>query len=317
MDEKKISELKETLEGFYASEYANMTVKELTTGTSNIALPTMVQAKVILDLQNFIDLRDITMRVRVPKGAGKTINVQVIKRPDYDDWSEGSALSAGDPTLASKSITLASFGKVTQITDLLANTSAINFVEQIGAVHAACIRQGILDKIVDGMAGASSPNAVSVGTKGDGTEADFDFSHISSAISANLVDGWAPDFLVTAPDKFWTAVTTDYDKKLFYGALADFMVSGKAPTVMGLKVYIDPYFELAINSGSAWDGTDGEKYAIVGTSGVSAIWASLQDEPVVELYRVGTELSNYVVTHIDGGADEGPDASICIIKHAA
>jgi len=80
---------------------------------------------------------------------------------------------------------------------------------------------------------------------------------------------------------------------------------------------MDPYFELAINGGSAWNGTDGEKYAIVGTKGVSAIWAALQEEPVVEVYRVGTELSNYIVTHMDGGADEGPDNSICIISHAA
>jgi len=313
----RTEELKEKLNEFYSSEYADMTVKELLTGTTNIVLPTMVQAKVILDLQNFVDLRDIAMRVRVPKGSGKTVNVQVATRPDYDDWTEGNALSAGDPTLAKKTITLASFGKVTKISDLLANTSAINFVETIGQLHAACVRQGILDKIVDGMAGASSPNTVDLGNKGDGTEADFDFSHISSAISACVTNGWAPDFLVTAPDKFWTAITTDYDKKLFYGALADFIISGKAPTVMGLKVYVDPYFEKAINAGSAWDGTDGEKYAIVGVSGVSAIWAQLQEDPVVEIYRVGTELSNYIITHLDGGADEGPDKSICIIRHAA
>jgi len=311
-----VEELRESLQQYY-SEYGNLTVKELLTGTSNIALPTMVQTRAILVLKNFLDLREIAARYAVPKGAGKSIKVQVVTRPDYDSWTEGSALSAGDPTLATKTITLAPFGKVTQISDLLANTSAINFVETIGQVHGACIRQGILDKIVDGMAGASSPNAVSVGTKGDSTEADFTLDNVSTAISENLVDGFTPDFIVTAPDKLWTAFTTDYDKKQFYGALSDLLVSGRIPRVLGLDWYMDPYFELAINAGNAWDGTDGEKYAIVGTKGISALWAALQEEPVSEVYRVGTELSNYIVTHMDGGADEGPDTSICIIKHAA
>ena len=313
----RAEEIKERLNEFYRSEYADMTVKELLTGTTNISLPTMVQARAMLVLQNFIDLREIAMRVRVSRGAGKTVEVQVITRPDYDDWTEGSALTAADPTLAKKTVTLAPFGKVTKISDLLANTSAINFVEQIGQVHGACVRQGILTKIINGMAGATSPNTVSVGTKGDLTEANFTFSNVASAISANLVDGFTPDFIVTAPDKLWTAFTTDYDVKQFYGALSDLLVSGRIPKVLGLNWYMDPYFELAINNGSAWDGTDGEKYAIVGTSKTSAIWAAMQDEPVVEVYRVGTELSNYIVTHMDGGASEGPDTSICIIAHAA
>ena len=294
-----------------------MTVKELLTGTTNISLPTLVQARAILVLKNFIDLREIAMRVRVPKGSGKSVEVQVITRPNYDNWTEGSALTAGDPTLAKKTVTLGTFGKVTKISDLLANTSAINFVEAVGQTHGACVRQGILDKIVDGMTGASSPNSVSVGTKGDSTEASFTLSNVADAISANLVDGFAPDFILTAPDKLWTAFTTDYDKKQFYGALNDLLVSGRIPRVLGLDWYMDPYFENAINGGSAWDGTDGEKYAIVGTKGVSGIWAALQENPVTEIYRVGTELSNYFVTHMDGGADEGPDESICIIKHAA
>jgi len=313
----RIVELKEKLNAFYQSEYADMTVKELLTGTSNISLPTLVQARAMLVLQNFIDLREIAMRIRVSRGAGKTVEVQVITRPDYDSWTEGSALSAGDPALTKKTVTLAPFGKVTKISDLLANVSAINFVEQIGQVHGACVRQGILDKIVDGMAGASSPNSVSVGTAGDATEANFTLSNVTSAISANLTAGFTPNFIVTAPDKLWAAFTTDYDVKQFYGSLNDIMISGNIPKVLGLDWLMDPYFELAINGGSFWNGTDGEKYAIIGTKGTSAIWAALQEEPVVEVYRVGTELSNYIVTHMDGGASEGPDASICIISHAA
>jgi hypothetical protein len=311
----KVEELKESLQQFY-SEYGNLTVKELLTGTSNIALPTMVQTRAILELKNWIDLRTIAHRVRVPKGSGKTAKVQIITQPTYSDWTEGSALTAADPTLTSVTATLASFGKVTKISDLLANTSAINFVEEIGRVHGACVAQGILDKIVDAMAGATG-NAVTVGTALDATEADFTLANVASAISAILSDGWRPDFIVTAPDKLWAAFTTDYNVTQFSGALSDLLLSGTIPKVLGLNWLMDPYFELAINNGSAWNGSDGEKYAIVGQSGFSAVWAELQADPVVEIYRIGTELSNYIVTHLDGGAAKGVDNSICIIQHAA
>ncbi|MCJ7423560.1 hypothetical protein MUP01_04740 [Candidatus Bathyarchaeota archaeon] len=276
-----------------------------------------MQAKAILELKQWLDLRDICMKAAVPVGSGKTVNTQVITAPSYDSWTEGSALAAADPTLVSKSITLTPFGKVTQISDLLANTSAINFVEAIGQVHGACVRQGILDKIVDAIAGATSPNSKSIGTKGDVTEASFTLANVIDCIKENQADGWMPDYILTAPDKMWYAFTTDYTVSQFHGALADLLVKGEVPMALGLKWLVDPYFELAINAGSAWSGVDGEKYAIVGTKGISSIWAALQDDPLVEIYRVPTELSNYVVTHIDGGADEGPVNSICIVKHAA
>ena len=312
----KVEELREKLEEFYNSEYADMTVKELLTGTSNVILPTMIQARAILVLKSKLDLRPICNRIRVPKGAGKSVKVQVITQPNYSDWTEGNALSAADPTLSAVTVTLGTFGKVTKISDLLANTSAINFVEEIGRVHGGCVQQGILDKIVDALAGATG-NSVSVGTKGDGTEASFTLSNVADAIDEVLVDGFTPEFLLTAPDKLWAAFTTDYDVKQFYGALSDLLVSGQIPRVLGLEWMMDPYFELAINGGSAWDGSDGEKYAIIGQRGISAAWAALQEDPVVEVYRVGTELSNYIVTHIDGGAALQVDNSVCIIKHAA
>lgn len=307
--EKRLASLYET--------YGEMTVKELTTGTSNVALPTMVQARAILEMDNWIDARELCMRAAIPKGSGKTINTQVITMPTYGSWTEGSALTAADPTLASKSITLAAFGKTTLITDLLANTSAYNVVEAVGTIHGACVMQGILDKVVDAMNGASSPNAVTVGTKGDTTEASFTFANVASAIEANMIDSWRPDFILTSADKMWYAFTTSYAVTQFTGALSDLLLRGEIPRALGLQWYVDPYFELAINAGAAWNGTDGEDYALIGTKGISAIWAALQEVPQVDVERLVLALSNYIVTHMDGGSDEGPDESICRISHAA
>jgi len=114
----------EKLGGFYDSDVAKKTVKELLTSTSNIALPTLVQARALLEIANWADLREISMIAPVPTGAGKTVDTNIITQPTFAEWTEGSALAAADPTLTKRTCTLKAFGKVTQISDLLANTSA-------------------------------------------------------------------------------------------------------------------------------------------------------------------------------------------------
>ena len=174
--------------------------------------------------------------------------------------------------------------------------------------------QGILDKIVDAMIGASAPNTVPLGAKADSTEASYTLGNVATAISENMTDGFRPDFIVTGPEKLWYAFTTSYAVTQFTGALSDLLLRGTIPRALGLEWYMDPYFELA--AGSAYSGADGETYALVGTKGISAIWAALQDVPEVAVERLYLALSSAVVTHMDGGADEGPDVSICEIMHA-
>lgn len=114
----------EKLSGFYEDEASKKTVKELLTSTSNVALPSLVQARALLELANWADLREISMIAPVPTGAGKSVDTQIITQPTFSEWTEGSALAAADPTLTKRTCTLKPFGKVTQISDLLANTSA-------------------------------------------------------------------------------------------------------------------------------------------------------------------------------------------------
>lgn len=309
----KIEEIKQQLDAFRESDAARMTVKELLTTTSNIALPTMVQARAVLQMLAKNDLREQCNRITVPKGSGKVAYIQHLTAPGYDSWTPGSALSAADPTVASVYVTLAEFGKVTQIEDLLANTSAINFVEEVGRVHGDCVIQGIADKVIDATAAATG-NAVSIGTKADSTEASFTFTNVASAIGNIVADGFTPDYAILPPDKGWTCFTTDYSITQFTGALADFMATGKIPKVMGLDWIAEPYFETAVGT---LNGTDGEKYMYVGTKGKSTGWGELQANPNVQLYYVPTELCSYVVTNLSGGGCKLIDNATAVIKHAA
>ena len=103
--------LREKLDTLFA-QYGQMTVKELLTTTSNIALPAMVQAQALLVMKSRIDMREYAAsRVLVPKGVGKTVDIQVLTAPDYSDWTEGTALSAADPTVAKATATISPFGK--------------------------------------------------------------------------------------------------------------------------------------------------------------------------------------------------------------
>jgi hypothetical protein len=301
---QKKRSLVEKLRTFNESDAAKMTVKELLTSTSNIALPTTVQARALLELNNWSDLREICMIADVPKGAGKTIDTQVLTQPAYADWTEGSALSAADPTVAKRTVTLAPFGKVTQISDLLANTSALNFVEQLGRVHGGCVRQGIFTKVCIALS-AGAGNTVSAAATSVLTFAD-----VRNAIKLNAADGFIADFIVTSPSNMWTAFGTTDAMTQYYGSLNDLMKSGLGMKAhaLGLDWYADPYFDTVFLAAD-------KKLAYVGLKGQSSIWAALQNEPIVEVYRVPTELSSYVITHMDGGAQYGSVNSICKITH--
>lgn len=299
----------EKLQAFRSSELGKMTVKELLTSTSNIALPTMVQARAILELTgNWMDARDICMLVDVPKGSGKTINTQVITMPAYDSWTEGSALTAADPTLTTRSITLMPFGKVTQISDLLANTSAINFVDMLGQVHGACVRQGIFSKVLVAISAGAG------GTISAASGSILQFNDVRKAIQTVANAGVAPpDFIVTSPSNAWTAFATSDAITQYYGALNDLMRNGQGKVihdVLGLDWYLDPYWNTIFPAAS-------KTLAYVGCKGISAVWAALQTEPQVEIYRLPTALANYVITHIDGGAIVGSGPSICAITYAS
>jgi hypothetical protein len=296
--------LVEKLRGFNDSDAAKMTVKELLSTTGNIALPTTVQARALLELNNWSDLREICMTVDVPKGGGKTIDTQVLTQPAYSDWTEGSALAAADPTVAKRTVTLASFGKVTQISDLLANTSALNFVEQLGRIHGGCVRQGIFTKVAVALS-AGAGNTISAGATSVLT-----FTDVRNAIKLNAADGFIADFIVTSPSNMWTAFSTSDAMTQYYGSLNDLMKSGLGMKAhaLGLDWYADPYFDTVFPAAN-------KKLAYVGLKGQSSIWAALQNEPTVEVYRVPTELGSYIITHMDGGAQYGSANSICTITY--
>jgi hypothetical protein len=292
--------LKEKIDLFNKSEAAKLTVKELLTTTANVALPDMVQARAILEMGIWTDLREISQVYPWPKGAGKTMEVQILTGYDYNKWTtEGDAITAYDPTVAKRTLTLASYGKGTVISDLLANTSAINFVENIGRLHGEAIRKAIYDTVLDEMTGANG------NTNSCASGSTLTFVEVNAGIKNNADDGYQSDYITCSPGDMWNAFTTSYAVTQFTGALADLLASGVKPKALGLDWLADPYFTTARSAAT--------KIAVIGTKGLSSLYGAMQTEPIVELYREPLKLANTLVSHIDLAASEGIVNSINVI----
>lgn len=295
------------------TEYGNKTVYEMlheaTTGTSGVALATMVAAQASLTMQTLERADQYARIVRVPKGAGKTFYVQRLGAPTYSTWTEGQSLTAADPTLGSVSGTLAQYGKVTKVTDLLQYTHVIDFVRTVGQLHGNTCQAAINDKLWTAIKSAST-NAVTLGSAGDGTEATLTWDAIRTAIQKVKSSKFPGDAIVMGPSKFFELMGQNITGVQYYAAFAEFAREGVVPRIFGARVILDPLF------GDSFDGTDGEIYAAVFSDGISAAWGTDGKGVTTEIFRDPRELSNYVVSYITGGAVLVEDASVCLIKHA-
>lgn len=305
--------IRETLEQMF-HEYGGKTVAEMlqeaTTGTTGIALATMVASQASLTMQTLVRADAYARKVRVPKGSGKTFYVQRLGAPSYSTWTEGSALSAADPTLGSVNGTLAQYGKVTKISDLLQYTSVIDFVRTVGQLHGNTCQAAINDKLWTAVKSAST-NAVTLGGAADGTEATLTWDAIRTAIQKVKSSKFPGDAIVMGPSKFFELMGQNITGVQYYAAFAEFANRGIVPRLFGAEVVLDPLF------GDSFNGTDGEIYAAVFSRNASIAWGTDGKGPQTEIFRDPRELSDYVVTHITGGAVLVEDASVCLIKHAA
>src|SRR5712664_2170567 len=111
-------------------------VKELTSGTSSLILPRLVDARASIKFQTLVQADEVARIQNVPEGTGKTFDIQRIANLTYDTFTEGTAPTATDPTLGNPQGTLQQLGKMTKISSFLQRTSAVDFVNAIGEAHA-------------------------------------------------------------------------------------------------------------------------------------------------------------------------------------
>ena len=287
----------------------NKTVKELLTTTGSLILPRLVDAKASIKFQTLVAADEIARIQNVPEGTGKTFDIQRIANLVYDTFGEGAAITAVDPTLGNPQGTILQLGKATKISSLLQRTAAVDFINAIGDAHASTVQGAINDKIYIELKAAVS-NVITT-TQAALVEGLITLTEIRNARSAVEVDKWpAADFIVSGSRKFHQFLTDNMTSVQFSTALVDFLRTGGLTTFLGMRWVVDSVF------GDPTAGAAGEDYAAVGVIGTSVAWGQLGPKFRSEVWREGLELSDYLISYVEGGAKLVEDDAVALISHA-
>ncbi len=290
--------------------FGNKTVKELLTTSAALILPRLVDARASIKFQTLVQADEVARIQNVPEGTGKTFDIQRINTAvTYDTFTEGTAPTAFDPTLGNPQGTLAQLGKMTKVSSFLQRTSAVDFINAIGEGHGGIVQGAINDKIWTELKTATS-NVITT-AEAALTEGTITLTILRNAKRAVEEDKWpAADFIVTGPRKYYQFLTDNMVSIQFSTALVDFLRTGGITTFLGMRWIIDTVF------GDPTAGTAGEDYAAVGVIGTSVAWGQLGPKIRSEVWREGRELSDYVVSYVEGGARLVEDDSVALISHA-
>jgi hypothetical protein len=302
-DEKTVKELIE--------KYGKMSVREaMTTGSSNLAIPALVAARAGYYLSELPDVRveDYCWIEEVPEGGGKSYTFQLITPPTYQTWTEGTAISPADLTLAKVTVTLAQYGQGTFLSDLLQDSSIYGFTEAIGRGHAEAVRKAINTVTLTALK-AATDNVVTGGVKADATVYSPTFANIRAVRVKVVGDMFRPDVLFTGPVAWDAMLGANWTNVQVSGALIQYVTSGGVPRLLGMDV---------VESGVYGDGTgaDGEVYMSMMVRNFALGWCQ-RGGIMSEIERNAKAIGQDIVTHIDAGTGLLVDKATGHIKHAA
>ena len=92
--------------------------------------------------------------------------------------------------------------------------------------------------------------------------------------------------------------------------MSEFLRTGGITTFLGLRWIVDTVF------GDPTAGSAGEDYAALGVMGTSVAWGQLGPKIRSEVWREGREISDYIVSYVEGGAKIVEEDSTATISHA-
>lgn len=292
--------------------FGRKTVRELLTTTTNLILPKLVDARASIKFQTLIQGEEIARVKDLPEGTGKTFDIQrIAPNTAYATFSEGVAVTPEDPTLGNPQGTIQQLGKATKISSLLQRTSAVDFINDVGALHASIVQGAINDKLWTELKAVTS-NVVTT-AEAAATEGLITMLVLRNAKRAVEIDKWpAGDFIVSGPSKFYQFFMDGLgtSQVQYSSSLLDFFRSGGITTLFGMRWLVDTVF------GDPVAGTAGEDYAAVGVTGTSVAWGQIGPKIRSEVWREGLTLSDHLISYVEGGAKIVEDDSVALISHA-
>jgi hypothetical protein len=311
-------------------QFGNVTVREaaMTTGTSTVALATLVSTRAAFQMLTKVDARNFCRLDPVPPGGGTTFYVQYIPAvkstsgtgsPATGVQAEGTA--ATETVYAPKRIaySLSIFIIWSTITDLLQRQSAINFADAMGKLHGNAMIREVNYRTyynVVNVGHGSRSVTVDIGGVSDNSEAELawaDIMLVKQRIESLRGD---PDVLVSSPKKIYEVMRKDAAANIYMGAMADFLKTGKIPVLAGLSVFMDYVFADACGATSESYGyTQYQPYAIALQSDEAVGFAQAWDISA-EIQRYAENAAFKLVTTLAGDSQPVVQDWIGYIEHA-
>src|SRR5262245_52703199 len=128
--------------GRLTEEYSKLTVREIISSTSGVALAQLVATRAAIQLLTLVDARRFARVELVPPGGGTTHHFQkVVTVAPGASGEPSSDISLQDETLSDVTAALTMFRIGTFIGDMAQRQAAVNLAEVVGIAHGNGINQ--------------------------------------------------------------------------------------------------------------------------------------------------------------------------------
>lgn len=304
-----------------AEQYGKLTVREITSGTSGLALAQLVAARAAIQLATLVDARRMARVELVPPGGGKVYHFQKIAVPASSfeaALTEGTDLTAADVTLTDVTATLTVGAVRTDVSDIAQRQAAVNLAEVIGIAHGNSLNRFMNNDIYTTL-NANSTSKITGGAVNDGKSYQYTFNDIFNARALVEAQRGRPDTFLTYPYSavvgggstggFYPFVMGNITSVQFTTALASYLQTGQISELFGLRLFVDYVYTPASPGGNS------AKYAQVLQSNEASGWAAAEDV-ISEIQRWAPQVGFRIVTHITGKSALIVDAFTASIEHA-
>ena len=303
--------------GRLTEEYSKLTVREVISSTSGVALAQLVATRAAIQLLTLVDARRFCRVELVPPGGGTTHHFQKVVSVAPTASGEPSAdITLQDPTLTDVTAALTMFRIGTFVGDMAQRQAAVNLAEVVGIAHGNGINRDMNADIY------ASLNANTTNTRtltGVGVTVNYAWADIFGIRGQIEKQRGRPDTFVTFPQLpavgagvevgWYPFVLSNITSVQYTAALADYLRTGSIAEVFGLRLFVDQVYALAKNMSAV-----GDELAHCLVSNEATGWAQAEDI-VSEVQRWALQVGFRIVTHSIGKSAKVLEEFIGSIQH--
>jgi len=306
--------------GRLTEEYSKLTVREVISSTSGVALAQLVATRAAIQLLTLVDARRFCRVELVAPGGGTTHHFQKVVAVAPTASGEPSAdITLQDPTLTDVTSALTMFRIGTFIGDMAQRQAAVNLAEVVGIAHGNGINRDMNNDIYVTL-NANTTNTRTVGAGADAKTTNYAWSDIFGIRGQIEKNRGRPDTFVTFPQLpavstgvevgWYPFVVSNITAVQYTAALADYLRTGSIAEVFGLRLFVDNIYTIAKNMSAA-----GDELAHCLVSNEATGWAQAEDI-VSEVQRWALQVGFRIVTHSIGDSANVLEEYIGSIQHA-